>query len=169
MNESQVSVPLSVRLRFGHAAVQHLADEIGVDLLHIKGVAVDPRLRPMTHRGSDVDVLVRPEHVAAARPSAATARVAPLQHLRVRLAVRPRADLPARRVGIRRHPPFLPRHPRRRPDARSSDVWADRATISIAGVGCPVPSVPAQAVLLMLNAARSRADRQDVEVVWREA
>ena len=27
MNESQVSVPLSVRLRFGHAALQHLADE----------------------------------------------------------------------------------------------------------------------------------------------
>ena len=46
MNETQVSVPLSVRLRFGHAAVQRLAEQIGVDLLHIKGVAVDRELRP---------------------------------------------------------------------------------------------------------------------------
>ena len=48
MSESQVSVPLPVRLRFGHAAVQYLAEEIGVDLLHIKGAAVDPSLRPTT-------------------------------------------------------------------------------------------------------------------------
>ena len=64
MSESQVSVPLPVRLRFGHAAVQHLAGEIGVDLLHIKGAAVDPSLRPGGYAGSDVDVLVRPDHVA---------------------------------------------------------------------------------------------------------
>ena len=38
MNESEVSVPLSVRRRFGHAAVQHLADEIGVGVLRIGGV-----------------------------------------------------------------------------------------------------------------------------------
>ena len=46
MSESQVSVPLPVRLRFGHAALQHVADGIAVDVLHIKGAAVDPTPAP---------------------------------------------------------------------------------------------------------------------------
>ena len=65
MNESHVSVPLPVRLRFGHAAVQRLAENIGVDMLHIKGAAVDPTLRPGNYAGTDVDVLVRPAQVPA--------------------------------------------------------------------------------------------------------
>ena len=60
MSESQVSVPLPVRLRFGHAALQHVADDIAVDVLHIKGAAVDPTLRPPDLYGTDVDVIVRP-------------------------------------------------------------------------------------------------------------
>ena len=64
VDESRVSIPLSVRLRFGHAAVQVLADEIGVDLLHIKGATVDPSLRPVERTGTDVDVIVRPAQVA---------------------------------------------------------------------------------------------------------
>ena len=64
VDESRVSIPLSVRLRFGNAAVQVLADEIGVDLLHIKGATVDPSLRPVERTGTDVDVIVRPAQVA---------------------------------------------------------------------------------------------------------
>ena len=36
-------------------------------------------------------------------------------------------------------------------------LWADRCAVELAGVGCPVPSRPAQALLLILNAARSGA------------
>ena len=57
-------VPLWVRLRFGRAALQVVADEIGADVLHIKGNAADPSLRPSEAYGTDVDILVRPAHVA---------------------------------------------------------------------------------------------------------
>ncbi|WP_448811699.1 nucleotidyltransferase family protein [Agromyces bauzanensis] len=168
MSESQVSVPLSVRLRFGHAAVQQLAERVGVDVLHIKGVAVAPELRPMTHRGSDVDVLVRPEHVV--RLDRALRRHgwrlyttfelgSPFGHAQTYLHdAWGYLDIHRSFPGIRIAP------------ARAFDrLWTDRDAITIAGVGCAVPSVPAQAVLLILNAARSKADRQDVSVAWRTA
>jgi Uncharacterised nucleotidyltransferase len=168
VNESQVSVPLSVRLRFGHAAVQRVADEIGVDLLHIKGVAAHPELRPMTNRGSDVDVVVRPAHVAQLdralrrrgwRLYSTFEYGSPFGHAQTYLH-----DAWGY-VDIHRFFPGI----RVAPDRAFERLWADRTTISIADVGCPVPSVPAQAVLLILNAARSRADRQDVVVGWRRA
>ena len=42
--------------------LQHLAERMGVDVLHIKGVAADPRWRS-PGGGTDADVLVRPSHV----------------------------------------------------------------------------------------------------------
>jgi Uncharacterised nucleotidyltransferase len=169
VNESQVSVPLPVRLRFGHAAVQHLADAIGVDLLHIKGAAVDPSLRPPEMHGSDVDVMVRPEQF-------------------------PRLDQGMREHGWRLFTTFVSGSPfghaqtylhdawgyidihrsfpgiRIQPDQAFERLWVDRRTIEIAGVGCPVPSVTAQAVLLVLNAARSQArDRRDLAAAWYDA
>ena len=80
--------------------------------------------------------------------------MAAVQHVRARLAVRPRADLPARRVGVLRHTPFLPGHPPgTRPGVRPPVVRSAHGRI--AGVACLVPSVPAQALLLILNTARS--------------
>lgn len=167
-NESQVSVPLSVRLRFGHAAIQHLADEIGADLLHIKGLAVAPELRPHSHRGSDVDVLVRPDHVHRL-DRAMRARGwrlystfeygSPFGHAQTYLH-----DAWGY-VDIHRSFPGI----RLAPSRAFERLWVERRTLPIAGIGCPVPSVPAQALLLILNAARSRADRNDLAVAWEGA
>ena len=166
MNESQVSVPLSVRLRFGHAAVQHLADEIGVDVLHIKGVAVDAELRPLTRRGSDVDVLVRPDHVArldrALRqhgwPLYSTFEYgSPFGHAQTYLHdAWGYVDIHRYFPGIR-----VDARPRRStecgPIGRRSPSPASDA---------PCRACPPRRCSSLLNAARSRADRQDVEVVW---
>jgi Uncharacterised nucleotidyltransferase len=169
VSESQVSVPLSVRLRFGHAAVQHLADEIGVDLLHIKGMAVDPELRLSMQRGSDVDVMVRPEHVARLDRA--------LREHGWRLYSTFEFGSPFGHAQTYQHDSwgyidihrFFPGI-RLAPTRAFDRLWADRATRAIAGVGCPVPSLPAQALLLILNAGRSRAtDRPDVMVAWRDA
>ena len=170
MSESQVSVPLPVRLRFGHAAVQHLAAaDRGRPPPHQGGcgrsVASARRLRGQRRRRARA-----PGARRRPRPGDAAARMAPLQHLRVRLAVRPRADLPARRVGLHRPSPLVPRHPAASPSARSTVFWSDRHELEIAGIGCQVPSVPAQAVLLVLNAARSRTRaKPDVGTAWRDA
>ncbi len=44
--------------------LQFVADELDIDLLHIKGAAADPTLRPSRYAGTDVDVLVRPSQFA---------------------------------------------------------------------------------------------------------
>ncbi|MFE5670494.1 nucleotidyltransferase family protein [Agromyces sp. NPDC056523] len=169
MNGSEVNVPLQVRLRFGHAAIQYLADTIGADLLHIKGVAVDPSLRPGGYSGSDVDVLVRPEHVREL--DAAMRRHgwrlystfewgSPFGHAQTYLH-----DAWGY-IDLHRFFPGI----RVAPDRAFDRLWADSHEASIAGVGCRVPSEPAQAVLLVLNAARSTKDsKPDVRIAWNEA
>ena len=57
-------MPIAARVHLAHAVVQKLADDRGVDLLHVKGPAVLPGLRAPGRRSSDVDVLVRPSHLA---------------------------------------------------------------------------------------------------------
>ena len=71
------TLPQYVRVSFAHAVVQSLATDRGLDVLHIKGPALDHSLtgvdegtngepvwskaaRPVS---SDADVLVRPSHV----------------------------------------------------------------------------------------------------------
>jgi hypothetical protein len=169
VNGSEVSVPLPVRLRFGHAAVQHLADQIRVDVLHIKGAAVDPSLRPGGYAGSEVDVLVRPAHVAALdramrrhgwRLYSTFTNGSPFGHAQTYLHdAWGYIDIHRFFPGIRLEPP------------RAFDVfWTDRYEVEIAGIGCQVPSVPGQAVLLVLNAARSKLrTKPDVWAIWPEA
>ncbi len=166
MNGSQVDVPLAVRLRFGHAAVQYLADQVGVDLLHIKGVAVDPSLRPGGYSGSDVDVLVRPAHVSALdramrengwRLYSTFEYGSPFGHAQTY-----QHDAWGY-IDIHRFFPGI----RVPPESAFERLWADARGIEIAGVTCQVPSVPAQALLLVLNSARSlSSNRADVAVSW---
>lgn len=168
MSEIRVDVPISVRLRFGHAAVQYLADEVGVDLLHIKGAAVDPALRP-TQSGSDIDVMVRPSHVGridrALRAHGWQLYTtfeygSPFGHAQTYL------HEAWGYLDIHRFFPGI----RVSPVSAFERLWTDRRMTEIATFECPVPSVPAQALLLILNSARSRVQGQaDVGVAWRDA
>lgn len=56
-------MPIGARVHLAHALVQRLAADAGADLLHLKGPAFLPDLRPPGRRSSDVDVLVRPAHL----------------------------------------------------------------------------------------------------------
>ena len=165
MDATELSVPLPVRLRFGHAAVQHLADSIGVDLLHIKGVAVDPALRPSGRSGSDVDVMVRPRHVAIFdramrrhgwRLYSTFENGSPFGHAQTYLH-----DAWGY-LDIHRFFPGI----RLEPERAFEVLWRDRHEIQVAGVGCQVPSVPAQAVILVLNVARASNSHRDDVSVW---
>ena len=168
MNESQVSVPLPVRLRFGHAAIQYLADEIGVDLLHIKGAAADPSLRPSEMHGTDVDVLVRPEHFARLDPAMRAhgwrlyttfASGSPFGHAQTY------SHETWGFVDIHRFFPGI----RVAPARAFERFWSDHHVVEIAGIGCPVPNVPAQSLLLILNTARAAgANSRDLTAAWRE-
>lgn len=57
-------IPLRARVHLSHAAIETIALDAGIDLLHIKGPAVLPGLRRASQGSNDVDVLVRPAHLA---------------------------------------------------------------------------------------------------------
>ncbi|WP_353827019.1 nucleotidyltransferase family protein [Agromyces sp. SYSU T0242] len=169
VSEAEVQVPRPVRLRFGHAAVQHVADATGVELLHIKGAAADPSIRSADHVASDVDVLVRPDHVdridAALRTHgwelySTFEHGSPFGHAQTYL------HHAWGFIDIHRYFPGI----RLAPEAAFDLFWADRRQVEIGGVACPVPEVDAHAVLLVLNAARSAPGmRGDVQTAWEQA
>lgn len=171
MTTGSADVPSRVRLSLAHAAVQFLADENGLDVLHVKGLALDPSQVWSGRISTDTDVLVRPDHV---RPmlhaleghgwrvvntfenASAFEHSTTLWHDQWEFL-----DLHRAFPGIDRDA------------ARSFDLlWRDRGQRVIAEVACPVPSVPAQALLLLLHAARSGGNaraRRDIEQVWEAA
>ncbi len=167
MADPEVLVPPAVRLTLARAAVQTIADDVGADLLHIKGNAVDPALRPEERPGTDVDVLVRPRDVARLD---ARLRVlgwtvystfrygSPFGHAQTyRHDVWGYLDLHRMFPGIELDP------------ATAFDaLWAQRAERSFAGVACAVPSETAQALILLLNSARSPS-AADLELLWTDA
>ena len=164
----EVPVPLGVRLRFGRAALQVVADEIGADVLHIKGDAADQSLRPGDPSGTDVDVLVRPGHVAALdralrvrgwRLYSTFVHGSPFGHAQTYLHDSwGYLDLHRWFPGVRTAP-----------ETAFERMWRDSQSADFAGVRCRVPSIVAQATLLVLNAARGSGESADVALSWTEA
>ncbi|WP_308467506.1 nucleotidyltransferase family protein [Rathayibacter soli] len=154
MQAPTVEIPLAVRLRLGRAAAQSVADRVGADILHIKGDAVDTALRPVVRSGTDVDILVRPAHVArfdaALRLNGWSVYStftygSPFGHAQTYLhEFWGYLDLHRLFPGIEEDP-----------SAAFDLLWAGRSTTDIAGVDGAVPAVTAQAMILLLNAART--------------
>ena len=149
-----VAVPTQVRVELAHAAVQRLAEELGVDLLHIKGPAVHPGLRTRASAGSDVDVIVRPDGVdrlmqalyehgweveTTFEAGSAFDHAANLYH--------PSWGL----LDVHRHYPGMDHDPAH----AFETLWARRTSIALGHVACPVPDPLAQSLVLLLHAARS--------------
>ncbi len=157
-----VTVPPVVRLHLGRAAVQTVADRSHIDLLHIKGDAVEPAVRPIASPGSDVDVMVHPAEVAALD--------AELRRLGWRVYSTFTSGSPFGHAQTYLHDMwgFLDLHRcfpgiGLEPGQAFGRLWATRRTIVVAGVTCPVPSIPDQAVILILNAARARRSIELIE------
>lgn len=165
--EQQTPVTMAVRLQLAHAAVQWVAARNGIDLLHIKGYALDPTLRE-GRSSTDVDVLVRPDHV--------------------RRAARVFTDAGWRRViGFETgsafshsltllHPVwgYLDLH-RLNPGISQGSfgrMWERRTRALIGGFPCPVPDLATQRLIVILHVGRSRPSargRRDLERAWYEA
>ena len=172
-------MPRSVGTRFTHAALQVLAADNGIDLLHIKGPAVDDRLlavRPpgdqpseagtVARESFDADVLIRPAHVDRLfevmhrhgwttayhfADGSAFEHAATLNH-----AVLSPADVHRRFPGIEIDP-----------STAFERLWAERHTVIIAGMPCLVPSLTAQRLVLLVHAARGGAlHHSDIQRSW---
>ena len=181
---SAARMPAHVGVRFAHAAVQAIADSVGVDVLHIKGPAVDPNLLETVSRideagavhqvsierqSLDADVLVRPDQVD-------TLLDAMCRHgwvLRVDF-VDGSAFEHAATMG---HPLLAPVDVHRRFPGFGEDadrvfrtLWRDKQTFDIAGRSCVVPHLIAQRLLLLLNAVRGGpARRAEIDRLWSDA
>jgi hypothetical protein len=160
-----------VRLSLAHAAVQFLADQHSVDVLHVKGLALDPSQVWSGRTSTDADVLVRPAHVGRLLDVLKGHGWSVVNTFENASAFEHSATLwhdQWEYLDLHRAFPGIDRDP-----ARSFELlWREREQRIIATVACPVPSVPAQALLLLLHAARSAGDARggrDIEQVWRRA
>ncbi|WP_133176439.1 nucleotidyltransferase family protein [Nocardioides currus] len=162
-----VSIPLAARVHLAHAVVQHLAERAGADLLHIKGPALLPDLRPATRSSSDVDVLVRPTHLhllVAALEGAGWTKRSDFATGSVFAHAANWWHDDWGYVDVHVHWPGV-----RLPPEVAYAAWsADAETLDIAHVPCPVPDRTGQLLVLVLHAARS-TDRSDVEYAWDNA
>jgi len=160
------ALPFSVLVEFTHADVQAIAADHGVDLLHIKGHALDPTLRrpwPDASTGElrtsiDADVLVRPSHVnrfAAALNAQGWRRLfdfadgSAFEHAAT-WGLDGLASL-----DVHRYFPGIEIDPEQAFDI----LWSARESIQIAGITCPVPSLTAQRLIVVIHAARGRSRR----------
>ena len=164
------SVPLEVRIGFAHACLQWIADRNGVDLLHVKGAALEPTLVP--GRGySDADVLARPEHVGVLLDELSRHGWELINSFAYGSSFEHSATLRHSDFGLldlhRIYPGAGPT-----PGSAFDALWAERTTSVLGGVECTVPSRDAQALLLLLHAARGGGDPKgahDIESVWTSA
>jgi hypothetical protein len=159
------AVPLRVRVLMAHATVQLLADAHGLDVLHVKGEAIDPTLATPDRRGTDADVLVRPSHVGAL--------LAVLQEHQWTMMNTFRTGSPFEHAATLAHPQWGYADVHRLfpgitapPEGAFERLWTGSVRRDLAGLPCAVPSIPAQVFILVLNAARSGWGRRDLEAAW---
>ena len=177
-------LPRDVAVRFAHAAVQAIADEAGITVLHIKGPVVDATLRaarlsepvqegvpsPRARMSVDADVLVSPEQAGALLRAMKShgwhlawdfdegslfAHAATLTHPHLA------------HIDVHRWFPGIERGPRSAFDLLASDA----RRIPLAEFPCLVPSDDAHRLILLLHAARSldAGGRADVAELWTAA
>lgn len=164
-----VPVPLQVRVRVAHAALNVLASRQTIDVLHIKGAAGDRSLRPEGRGGTDADLLVRPDHTDEFLDALASAGWVSLTSFESDSDFGSSCTLWHDFWGIADVHRFFPGIGAS-PQYAFERLWRDRQVMEMAGIPCWVPSVPAQAVILVLNAARSQGSRQrDVDAAWHRA
>lgn len=159
--------PIAARVHLAHAIVQKLAEDRGIDLLHLKGPAVLPGLRAEGRHSSDVDVLVRPSHLHLL--------VAALESV----GWEQRTDFATGSVfahaanwwhddwgwiDVHTMWPGVGLDP----EAAFDVLQRDRVWREIAHWGCPVPDRTAQRLVLVLHSARSRGNG-DVDRAWTAA
>ncbi|AQP45771.1 nucleotidyltransferase family protein [Tessaracoccus flavus] len=163
------TLPIPLRVHLAHATVQAIADEASADVLHIKGPAVAPALRPEGRSSADADVLIRPAHLHRLLSGLRRHGWHQVTGLHSTDLIRHSTNWYHPQLGQ------LDVHVRfpgiQAPAERAFDVlWRERGQQNVAGRPCVVPSVTGQRLILLLHAARSlQANAADIRAAWRTA
>jgi Uncharacterised nucleotidyltransferase len=188
-------MPVSVAIRFTHASLQVLAEDHGIHLLHIKGPAVDDALlevreanvsttdgavqseaepparaaHTVARRSIDADVLVRPAHLDRLLTVMHEHRWTMKYRFEDGSAFEHAATLThpfLAPVDVHRHFPGIDSDP----EAAFTRLWRDRHTVELGGKPCPVPSLTAQRLILILHSTRAgQLAHPDVRRSWTAA
>lgn len=176
------AIPVGLRVHLTHATLQAIADEASIDLLHIKGPALDAALRPtrpssdpdaeegetesVPRMSTDADVLVRPSQVDAFMDALDRHGWTIITHFATGSAFEHAATLWHTELGYvdvhRRFPGITVS-----PAEAFEHFQSRRQPMQIAHRQVWVPCVDDQRLLLVLHAARGGglAD-SDVQLVW---
>ena len=157
-----------VRAAFGHAVVQHLADKVGVDVLHLKGAATDLDLRTRPEGGTDADVLVRPSHMPVLLEAMSA-------HGWGRYSVFETGSAFEHATTVQ-HPDFVYADLHRivpgfdaEPGDAFETLWRRREQREVAGCPCWVPDRVGQVLVRVFNETRSgrrrRWTREEIEAL----
>lgn len=162
---STVDVPDRVRLELLHGYVQLVAEAHEVRLLHLKGAAVHEELRRGPVMSFDVDVLVHPADVDRFLHALSALGWEKLTGFDEGSAFGHAMNL-RHDLGLidlhRRWPGFEVS-----PGEAFELLWSRHGEAEIAGVGCPVPSLDDQRLILLLHHARSGAEStRDLDASW---
>jgi hypothetical protein len=158
-------IPIAARVHLAHAAVETLALDAGVDLLHIKGPALLPGLRRPGRQSTDVDVLVAPGHARALAAALTAHGWDQRSDLETGSAFQHAANWFHENWGYVDVHALWPG-----PQAGPAEVYAAFAegahTQEIAHVPCRVPHRTAQILILVLHTARTTGSSDDLELAW---
>ena len=138
-------------------------------VLHLKGVSLHPLLAEGRSPSSDCDVLVEPEGVEAFGAVLAAnqwKQITSYAHGSVFTHAAAFHHQVWGTVDVHRTFPGLDRDP----GLTFEKLWAEHETYALGGIDCPVPSLTAQRLLLLVHAARDAMGRarHDVRVSWTE-
>lgn len=147
-------IPLAARVELAHAELQALAREAGADTLLVKGYATDRRLMHAGRHSTDVDVLVRPRHVARLTRALQAHGWETVSTFRTGSIFHHAQTMRHEHWGLvdihRSFPGF-----EFAPEALFDELWERRTTQPVASFPCDVPQPLDQALLLVVHAARS--------------
>ena len=161
-------VPRQTRLQLAHAALQVVAQRSGVDVLHIKGEALDADVRWPGRQSTDADILVRPRQVATMLRALSQSGWSQVAGFASSSAFEHSATLTHPVWGYadvhRRYPGFTVSD-----DDGFDQLWRAKREWHCAGTSCAVPDLAGQRLVILLHAARSHASTRrdwDIARAW---
>ena len=169
------TVPVHLLAHLMHAFLQKVADDNGVDLLHVKGPALHDELLqrgpdgPLPRHSTDADVMVRPADAerflrclveAGGEQRSGFDTGSPFDHA---------ANIWSDHLGHADVHRFFPGIDMR-PDRAFESMWERRDYRMIGAQPCATPNLEDQRLIVLLHAARSGGERQADKVrAWDDA